>query len=155
MIWLLPVGLIVYSYFEIKTGLPRIAALAPSGIAGGISAALWVSLFVEILITCLLLAVPLIGRAFPEAVHFGWRRLSDYTPSQRERIMPLLRRMVGLLGASCTFFSGFGIHMRIQAALVNPRHGQPNLWWVAGILVSFAAITSYYLRRFDEEAGEE
>lgn len=60
MIRLLPVGLIVYSYFEIENNLPRIAARAPNGAAApAISICLWVALFVEILCTGLLLVAPL------------------------------------------------------------------------------------------------
>lgn len=122
--------------------------------AGANSATFWISLFVEVLLTGLLLITPWLGRAFPAAIHFGWRHLSDYTPRQRERIMPLLTRMAGLMSASFNAFSGFGIHQRIQAALVDPRH-PPNLWWIAGALVSIGAIGYYYVQRFDEEAGEE
>ncbi len=156
MRWLVPAGIIAFSYFEIRGALPEIAARAPNaGVAGAAAAALWISLFVEILVTGVLLLVPWIGRGFPAAVHFGSRRLSDYTLAQRERILPLLRNMAVLMAAECNAFSGIGIHMRIEAALKDPRHQPPNLWWAGGMLISFAATTYYYLQRFDEVAGEE
>ncbi|HLY17154.1 MAG TPA: hypothetical protein VKR61_08005 [Bryobacteraceae bacterium] len=153
MIMFLSAGLIAYSYFEIRSGLPAIAAQVPShGVPGAITASLWISLFVEIFLTGTLLVVPWISRAYPEAVHFGVRRMSDYTPEQRERIMPLLKQMMGMMSGAYNLFSGMGIHMRIQDALWDPRR-RPNLWWMAGALVSLGAITYYYVRRFDEEAS--
>jgi hypothetical protein len=153
---LLAIGLIAYSYLEIKHNLPQIAERVPNrAVATAISLNLWIPLLLEILITGVLLLVPALSRAYPEAVHFGLRRLSDYTPSQRDRIMPILSRMVGLLSVAATVYFGFGIDLQIKAALVNGRPRPPAPWEIAAFVISFGAITYYYVQRMDEEAGEE
>ncbi|HEY4045536.1 MAG TPA: hypothetical protein VGM27_01615 [Acidobacteriaceae bacterium] len=101
---------------------------------------LWIPLFLEILITGVLLLVPALSRSFPEVAHFGFRRLSDYTPSQRERVFPILRRMVGLLNLAAVLYFGLGIDMQIKYALVD-RPRPPAFWTIAIFLISFGAIT--------------
>lgn len=171
MLRLLTAVVILYSYFEIKTSLPLLTARIPtnSNPAGRpigflIGNGLWINLFLQILISGLLLAVPYVGRWYPGAVHFGWRCLSDYTPKQRERIMPLLRDMVGLASLLVSLVFGLCTHLRIHAALSSgPR--LPVDWFkhvisselqlMAGMAVGLGVITFYYVGRFDAEAGGE
>jgi hypothetical protein len=101
-----------------------------------------------------LLLVPALSRSFPEVAHFGFRRLSDYTPSQRERAFPILRGMVGLLNLAAVLYFGLSIDMQIKSALVDDRPRPPAFWTIAVFLISFGAITYYYVQRMDEVAGE-
>jgi hypothetical protein len=147
------IGLIVYSYFEITNSLPPMPAQGSARLA--ITAAVWVSLGVEIFLTGLLLTVPWIGRVWPEVVHLGWRGLAEYTPGQRERIMPLVHQMMGMLSVTFNLFWGVNIHQHIRAGHSDPRRGPADLWWIGALLVSLAVITWYYVDKFDEAAGEE
>lgn len=145
----LAVMAVLYSYYEIKTGLPQVASPRV-----GLQASLWISLWVEAFITLLLLAVPWIARWSPQYVHFGSTTLADYTARQRERIMPLLKNMVGLMALATNLLLGFDIHQRL--ALVRSRSiGPPAPWFVLGILASDALILWHYWSRIDEEAGPE
>ena len=170
MLRLLTVAVIFCSYFEIKGDLPLLTARLPTNhnpagepIGLLIGRGLWINLFLQILISGLFLAVPYVGRWFPEFVHLGWRRLSDYTPEQCERIMPLLRDMTGLASFSVSLFFGLANHLRIRSALSSgPR--LPGDWFkhvmssqlqlLAGLLIAMAAITFYYTARIDIEAGQ-
>lgn len=147
MFRLLAVVALLYSYFQIKTGLPQVAGRRP-----GLEVTVWISLWIEVLITVILLAVPWIARSFPECVHFGWRRLSDYTPTQRNRIIPLLKGMVGLMALAANLFLGFDIHQHLTLARYG-RVAVPSPQSLVGLLVCQAIIVWYYLGRFEQEAG--
>jgi hypothetical protein len=92
MFRVLAVVALAYSYLQVETGLPEIATRRP-----GIAITVWTLFAIGVLMTAVLLSVPFIARSSPEMVHFGWRRLSDYTPEQLRRILPLLRTVVGLM----------------------------------------------------------
>jgi len=153
---LLACAFIAFSYFEIRNALPRLAERAPGGIAlAGVSLSLWISFSVEVFVCGTILLAPLIARVMPEAVHFGWRRLSDYSPRQLERVLPVVTSMSGAMAIATAFFLGYGIHMRIQAALKDFHKFPPVLVVYAALLISFILITYYYGQRMDEEAGAE
>jgi hypothetical protein len=171
MLRVLTAVVIIYSYFEIKSDLPLLTARLPTNrnpagqpVGSVIGHGLWINLFLQIFISGLLLAVPYVGRWFPEAVHFGWRCLSDYTPEQRERIMPLLRNMMGLASLLVSVVFGLCNHLRIQSALTSgPR--LPADWFtsvfssqlqlMAGLAVGLGVLTVYYVGRFDAEAEKK
>jgi len=140
------IALLLYSYFEIKTRLPRL----PPGIA----TALWILLSVHILGSAIFLSIPYLGRSFPQCLHFGRRKLSDYTPKQRDRIMPLLRNMAGLMGLLFGLF--FAVNIRLLTADGAPSaHPRPLVWLPIGLVVGETAIALHYLRAFDKAAGKD
>ena len=149
-------GLILYSYFEIRRALPLLASSAPShNVNFAVSTLLWTSFGVEVLLYTSLVLVPLIGRAYPGYVHFGARRLSDYTPSQLDRVMPVLKSMVGILCCAVTLSLSLEIHLRIRYALVDFRKQPPTLAVYTTMLVSFLLITWFYVQKMDQAAGRD
>jgi hypothetical protein len=165
MLRLLPAALAVYSYFEIRTSLPLLTARIPTH--GGatapvgqvISIHVWLSLFLQIFLSGVLLAVPY----FPQAAHFGSRSLRDYTPEQLDRIMPLLRQMTGRMSLLVSSYFAFCIRLRIHGALsqgpVLPadwlaRVTRTELEWMVGLLVGCGIIVHRYFARFDEVAAQ-
>ena len=117
-----------------------------------VSTLLWTSLGVDVLLYMLLLLVPVIGSAFPSAVHFGTRRLSDYTPSQLGRVIPVLKRMVGILCCAVALILGTEIHLRIRYALVDIRKQPPTLALYLLLPLCILLISWYFVQRMDEAA---
>jgi hypothetical protein len=137
------IALAVYSYFEVKTPLPRngphIASAAPLLFA------------IQLLTSVIFFLVPY----FPESVHFGSRRLTDYAPDQLERIKPLLGDMIGLMGLLMALYFTVNVHLLIAQALApSPREAVRAIvsaapWLTGGLLVGETFIIFYYLRLFD------
>ena len=152
---LLACAVLLYSFFDIRNAQPSLSAqVASVGASAGAALSLWISFGVELFVCCTFLLVPLVARSMPEAVHFGWRRLSDYSPRQLERVIPVLVSMTGMMTLATSLLLGIGIHMRIRSAL-NDIHAHPPILLVYGaLLVSFILITYYYGERMDEVAGE-
>ena len=101
-------------------------------------------LAVQVAVTALLLAVPAIGRRAPQLVSLGWKRLSDYPPEARERIMPLLEDMCGWMAVLFCLFFTLLIRDLTRAAL---EPGQsPRLWPVAAFGAGMIVVIVYYLR---------
>jgi hypothetical protein len=147
------VAVVLYSVWEVKSVLPEIAkASLPRLVASGIAVDVCVLLIVEIPLIGLLLLTPLIARSFPEAIHFGTTTFADYTPKQRERIMPLVDKMTGLLSLVVSLFFGYRIHVRLHSASTDPGALQHVGWWLAGFIISSALVVIYYLQRISEEA---
>jgi len=166
---LLTAAMIVYSYYEVKTGLPLLTASIPTHqgrtmpVADVIGTNLWVNLGLAILMSALVLAVPFVGRVFPGAVHFGSRRLSDYNLVERERVMPVLRRMTGLLALLVSACFAVRNHLWLQSAatqgsVLSPdwlrREVVTEIEFIVGLLAGFGVLTFYHLGRMDEAARE-
>ena len=157
MFQLVAIGIAVYSYFEIRRGLPMIAlhGFGPA-VLRVTSGTVWITFFVEILMTAVFLAVPFIASSYPQAVHFGAVRLSDYSAAQRARIVPLVKRMVALWNVADNLFFATNIHFQIQAGLQGGREAPSALWArIAMLVVAFAVITYFHVQRFYEAANEE
>lgn len=167
---LLTAAIVVFSYHEIKTGLPLLTASIPTHqgrtmpVAEVIGVNLWVNLGLQILMIALLLAVPYIGQAFPGAVHFGSRRLSDYPAAQRVRVMPILRQMVGLLALLVSACFAVRNHLWLQSASTQGsvlpadwlKHEiMTEVEFIVALLAGFGLLTFYYLGRMDAAAAEE
>jgi hypothetical protein len=144
---------IVYSYFEIRNELPLLAAASDAH--AGIALSLWIALSVQAFVCGVMLLVPVIARVMPEAVHFGWRRLSDYSPNQLQRVLPAVGAMSGMMCLATSLLLGLGIHVRIQNARSNTHNQALVLAMYAALLVSYILITWYYGQQMDEAAGEE
>ena len=83
--------------------------------------------------------MPAIAGSFPECVHFGWRTLADYTAEERERIMPLLKNMVGLMALATNVFLGYDIHHHLELAR-SSRIAVPSPQFLISLLVSNGVI---------------
>jgi uncharacterized membrane protein len=157
---LITVCLAFYSFFLIKTNMPRLPARIPThfnaaGEADGWGSpdALWVLLLVQVLTCSLFLAVPPLARRFPGTVNVGFRKLSDFTPAQRERIMPLLSDMMGYMSVLLSFLFSILLRETIHAALSS--HPHISFWWEFGLFLAGTAVTIiYYLRRIFVIANE-
>jgi uncharacterized membrane protein len=157
---LIAIGLALYSFFLIKTNIPRLPARIPThfnaaGEADGWGSpdTLWVLLLVQVLTSGLFLAIPLLGRRFPESVNLGSRKLSDFTPAQRERIMPLFTDMMGYVSVLLGLL--FCILLRETIHAASSSHHHIPFWWELGLfLAGTAATLIYYLRRIFAVANE-
>ena len=150
---LITLALAIYSFFLIKTNIPRLPARIPThfnaaGEANGWGSpdTLWFMLLVQVLTCGLLLAMPLIGRRYPGSVNLGWRRLSDFGPEVRERIMPSFTNMMGTMSVLLGLLFSFLLHEIIQAASSSQPHFSPK--WELGLFLAGMAVTLiYYLGR--------
>ena len=150
---LITLALAIYSFFLIKTNIPRLPARIPThfnaaGEANGWGSpdTLWFLLLVQVLTCGLLLAVPLIGRRYPGSVNLGRRRLSDFGPEVRARIMPFFTDMMGTLSVLLGLLFSFLLHGIIQAASSSQPHFSPK--WELGLFLGGTAVTLiYYLGR--------
>jgi uncharacterized membrane protein len=153
-------GLALYSFFLIKTNIPCLPARIPThfnaaGEADGWGSpdTLWILLVVQVLICGFFLAVPLLGRRFPGSVNVGTRRLSDFTPAQQERIMPLLSDMMGYMSVLLGLLFSVLLRETIHAASSSHPHLSP--WWELGLfLAGTAATLIYYFSRIFAVAHE-
>lgn len=154
-------ALAVYSFFLIQTSISHLPARIPVhfNAAGqpngwGSPGTLWVLLVFQVLVSGFMLFMPGWSRKFPGAVHFGTRRLSDFTPEQRERVWPLLDQMAGWMSVATGLFFVFLIRESVRAAeSSNPQFhsGWAPLMFGGGM----AGLVIYYVWRINHEARAE
>jgi uncharacterized membrane protein len=157
---LIAIGLAFYSFFLIKTNIAGLPARIPThfkatGEADGWGSpdTLWVLLLVQVLASGLFLVIPLLSRRFPESVNLGSRKLSDFTPAQRARIMPLFTDMMGYMSVLLSLL--FCILLRETIHAASSSHLQISLLWAFGLFFAGEAATLiYYLRRIFAVANE-
>ena len=149
---ILTIGLALYSFLQVRaTTTAQNVPHAPAGTAAQVLFA------VQLLTGILFFLIPY----FPASVHFGSRRLADYSPEQLERIEPLLREMLALMGVFFALYFALNIHLLIRQALSSsPRDAAHAIvvivpWLTGGLLVSETAIIFYYLRRFDAASNSQ
>jgi hypothetical protein len=153
-------ALALYSFLLIRANIARLPARIPThfnatGEANGWGSrdTLWLLPVVQVLTCGLFLAVPLLGRRFPGSINLGTRRLSNFTPEQRERIMPLLSDMMGYMSILLGLLFSVLLRETIHAASSSHPHLSP--WWELGVFLSGTAATLiYYLRRINAAADE-
>ena len=158
MLNLIPIVIVVYSYFLIKTSIPNLprcipthfnAAGAPNG--WGSPDTLWVLLGAQALTCAIFLIVPYVGQLSPGAVHLGTRRLNDFPPAQRERVLSMLDDMTGYMSIVINVFFLFVLHKIIQSA-AQPIPRLHMFWPLALLMVGTFAIVLYYLDQFRRAA---
>ena len=157
---LVALGLALYSFLLIKTNIPRLPARIPTHFnaageanAWGSPDTLWILLVVQVLTCGLLLAMPLVGMRYPGSVKLGWRRLSDFAPELRERIMPLFTDMMGYMSVLSGLLFTVLLREIIQASSSPHPHFSPK--WELGFFIAGTVVTSiYYLRRIYAVAGK-
>lgn len=152
--------LAAYSFFAVRSAMPRLPARIAthfnwSGEPNGWSSpdTLWILLAVQVLGAALILAIPALGRRVPQMVNLGTRRLSDFPPEARERIMPLLEDMCGYLAGLYSLLFTVVICGVIRAALVPGTH--LNFWYPGAFLAATGGVVVYYLWRINRVAKQD
>jgi len=164
----LTAALAVYSYIEIKTGLPLLTAHITTHKGASVPASHVLSLgvhitwFLQVFIAALLLGVPYLA---PQSIHFGSWRLSRYSPAQQQRVLPLMRELTGLLALLVSCYFSARICLEIHDA---DAHGPllPADWlknvdrmeleWLLALMVICGIVIYLYVAKFDDAAaGEE
>jgi uncharacterized membrane protein len=161
MLQLISLVMVIYSYFLIQTSIPQLPRCIPThynaaGVADGWGSPdmLWILLGAQALTCIVFLAIPYIGLRDPSKVHLGSRRLSDFTPAQRARVLPMLNEMGGCMSLVMNVFFVFMLRQVIhQATQPTPRlrASLPLALLVGGTL----GVMLYYLRKFRQAAREE
>ena len=160
MLRLISLALMVYSYFLVRIRLPELPQRIPThfnaaGEADGWGSpdVLWTLLGAQVLVCVVFLAVPYLGQLFPGAVNLGCRRLSDYSPEQRLRILPLLHDWMGYMSIVANLFFVAMLHELIHAA--EQPHPRLPIGWPLGLLLGGAlGLTVCYLIRINRVAKE-
>jgi len=158
MLQLVSLVLLAYSFFFIQTSIPKLPARIPvhfnaSGVADGWGGpqTLWVLLGAQALTCAVFLVVPYLSQRSPNSVHFGSRKLTDFPPEQRVRMVAMLNDMAGYLAIVMNLFFAGMIHKVIQAAADPAPH--LDMHWMGILLVAATlGITFYYLWRFRRAA---
>ena len=151
-------ALAIYSAFLIQTSIPNLPSRIPVHFNGagqpngwGSPQTLWVLLAFQVLVVLVMLSISFWSRRFPGSVHLGARKLTDYTPEQRQRVLPLLDRMAGWLSVFTSLFFVELISEAIRAA--GSPHPQFHMGWtVVPFLVSMAGVALYYVWRINQVA---
>jgi uncharacterized membrane protein len=158
---LISLVMVIYSYFLIQTNLPHLPRHIPThfnaaGVADGWGSpdTLWVLLGAQALTCAVFLIVPYVGQRFPGAVHFGSRRLSDFSPAQRSRLVPMLNNMAGYLSIVTNLFFVFMLRGIIRAA-TQPIPRIHMFWPLALLMGGMFGIMLYYLGKFRRAAKGE
>jgi len=160
MLKLISLALMVYTYVLIQSNLSKLPQRIPThfnaaGDADGWGSpnTLWILLGVQILTSAVFLIVPYLGKRFPATVHLGSRRMSDYTPAQRLRILPLLHDMMGYTSLVTNLFFAAMLHEIIQAAAQPIPH--IHMLWPLGLLLGgILGLSVYYMRKARQLAEE-
>ena len=151
-------ALVLYSYFLIQTSLPNLPSRIPVhfNLAGqpngwGSPNTLWVLLGFQVLVCGVMLLMSAWGRRSPGSVHLGARSLSDFTPEQRELVLPLLDQLGGWMSVITGLFFVFIIRESIRAAgSVSPQF---HVGWAAALfIVGMMGVAVYYVRRINRVA---
>jgi len=156
--WLIVTALVLASFLDIEHNIGRLPARIPthfdfSGLADrwGPRNSLWVTLAVQVLTCALILLIPLLARWRPNLAHFGSHRLSDFSPEQQQRVLPMFKQMTAYLSILIAFGFHLLIHERMHAA-AEPQHRLPVGWLLTILLVAPLALVVYYLPRVNRIA---
>jgi uncharacterized membrane protein len=161
MLQLISLVMLIYSYFLIQTNLPKLPRSIPThfnaaGAADGWGSpdTLWVLFAVQAFTCAIFLIVPYVGQRFPGAVHIGSRHLSDFSPAQRARMLPMLNSMTGYMSIVMNLFFVLMLHEIVQAATQPHPHIHPFFPMVL-LLGGMFGIMLYYLAQFRRAAKGE
>lgn len=151
-------ALALYSFFLIQTSLPNLPSRIPVhfNVTGqpdgwGSPNMLWVLLGFQVLVCGVMLSMSALGRRYPGSVHFGTRHLSDFTPEQRELVLPLLDQLGGWMSVISSLFFVFIIRESIRATgSANPQF---HMGWAAALfIVGMVGVSVYYVRAINRVA---
>jgi hypothetical protein len=163
----LTAALAVYSYFEIRTGLPFLTAhiTTHSGaivpVSQVVGLGVHISWFLQVFLAALLLGAPYLA---PQTIHFGTWRLGRYSPAQQQRVLPLVQELTGLLALLVSCYFSARIYLEIHDA---DAHGpmlpadwlknvdRTELEWLLALMVICGIIIYLYIAKLDDAAGGE
>ena len=161
MLQLVSIVMVIYSYFLIRTNLPKLPRFIPThfnaaGVADGWGSpdTLWMLLGAQALTCAFFLIVPYVGQRYPNAIHVGLRRLSDFPAPQRARMVAMLNDLLGYLSIVMNLFFVFMLRGIIQAA-VQPIPHLHMLWPMVLLVGGTIGILWYYLGKFRRSAKGE
>jgi hypothetical protein len=115
---------------------------------------LWFLLGAQALTCAVFLLVPYLSERYPGTVHFGSRHLSDFSPAQRARLVPMLNDMVAYLSIVMNLFFVFMLHAIIRAA-AQPIPHLHMLWPLVLLVGGTLGIMLHYLGQFRRAAKDE
>lgn len=107
---------------------------------------LWLLVAAQALISGLILAIPFIARRAPQWVSLGKKCLSDFSPVERNRILPLLEGVCGWTAVGFALFFTILCRQLIRAA--QGPGMSPSFWPIPVFLVGLIGVVSYYTWRF-------
>jgi uncharacterized membrane protein len=158
MLRLISLILVAYSYFVIQSNLSKLPARMPThfnaaGVADGWGSPgiLWVLYGAQALTCLIFLIVPYIGQRFPGTIHFGSRRINDFPPAQRAKVIPMLNDMAACMSIVMNLFFVLMLHEVIQAATQPNPHIHP-LFPLALLIGGMLGVMLYYLQRIGRMA---
>jgi len=161
MLKLISLVMVVYSYFIIQTNLSKLPRCIPThfnaaGMADGWGSpeTLWFLLGAQALTCAVFLIVPYVGQRVPKAVHFGSRRLSDFPPAQRVRMVSMLNDMAAYLSIVMNLFFVFMLLQIVRAATQPNPHIHPVVPMVL-LVAGTIGISLFYTRQFYRAAKGE
>ena len=161
MLQLISIAMVVYSYFLIQSSLPNLPPRIPThfnaaGVADGWGSpdTLWILLGAQALTSAVFLIMPYVGQRYPGAIHFGTRRLSDFSPAQRVRMLPMLNDLAAYLCIVMNLFFVVMLRRVIQAA-TQPIPHLDAFWPMALMLGGTIGIIVYYMMKFRRAAQSE
>jgi len=159
MLQLISIVMVIYSYFLIRMNLPHLPRLIPThynagGVADGWGSpeTLWVLLVAQALTSGVFLLGPYLGMRNPASVHVGSRRLSDFPPAQRARVLAKLNDLAGYLSLVMNVFFVYMLRQVIHEA----TQAQPHLNMflpLAFLLAGTVGVGWYFLRQFRRASG--
>lgn len=158
MLQLISLLLVAYSFFLIRTNISTLPPTIPThfnanGVANGWGSPdmLWFLLGAQILTCTVFLTVPSLARQFPRAAHFGSLRLSDFSSSQRPRMLAILNEMAACMSIVMNLFFVLLLREMIHEAAQPIPHFHPRgmmTWLLAGM----PAVLLFYLWKFQRAA---
>ena len=158
MLQLISLLMLAYSYFLIRTNLPHLPQRIPThfnaaGVANGWGSpnTLWSLLAAQALTCVVFLVVPYVGQRYPGAIHIGSRRLSDFTPAQRVRMLPILNNLSGYPCVVMNLFFVWMVNAIIKAAAEPVPHLQ-MLWPLVLFIGGLLGTLFYYLNKLRRAA---
>jgi len=155
------------SYVEIKTGLPSLTArlLTQHGSSSPVGPVLSIDLktcfLLQVLISAIALGAPYVA---PEYIHLGSWTLHRYVPEQRDRVLPPLRVLMGLLALLVSAYFTARIFLVIHEASSQgpllPADWLSHLFrteieWLLGLMAVCGLIIYRYIGKFDALAEKK
>ena len=145
-------GACLYSLLLVWTNISSLPSRIPThfdsaGRANGWGppSTLWLLAAIQVLVCAGFWLMGTVGRHFTGAVHLGSKRLSDFTPAQQERALPLLDEMAAVLSVSFSLLLSYVIYEMIRAA-ASPSPQISFRWIVVLFVLASAAIAFHDVR---------
>ena len=158
MLQLMSLVLLIYSYFITRITIPTLPQRIPvhfnaAGEANGWGSPdiFWLLFAAQTLSTVLFLAVPYLGQLLPGAVHFGRRRLSDFSPERRPQMLSIMSDMSAYMSIVMNLFFVVMLHEMIRAVR-EPIPRLHPLFPLGLMIAGMVGVMVYYFWKFNAAA---